>query len=131
MLDPEGGRPAVCLAKIAPITAGWSIDVFDEIARLIETARAKVDGQHHLGADRLAPLREFVHADRVRFRGVPGEVKTCWALLARAYPILPVVGRNEIAARIAHDRNPEVPNQIKDVAAHPVCVGARMIGLVN
>ncbi len=129
--DPERLRAAVGLTQIAPEAAGRSIDVFDEIARFVEAARSEVDRQHHLRADGLAPLRELVHADRVRFRSVPGEVEPGRAPIARADAVLPIVGGNEISAGVAHDRDPEVADQLRDVAAHAVHVGAGMAGFVN
>ena len=122
---------AVLLAQVAPVGAGRVVDVFDEVAGLVEAARAEVDGEHHLRADRVAPVGEFVDADRVAVGGVPGEVEPGRALLARADAVLPVVGRDEVAAGIAHDRDVEIPDQLRDVAPHPVLVGGRVVGLVD
>ena len=131
MLDAERLGAAVRLAQVAPVTAGRAVDVFDEVARLVEPARAEVDRQHHLSAGRLAPFSELVHADRVRFRGVPGQVEPGRALLARADAVLPVVGRHEVAAGIADDRHVELAHEVDHVATHAVGVGGRMAGLVD
>ncbi len=131
VLDAERLGAAVRLAQVAPVAAGRTVDVFDEVARLVEPARSEVDRQHHLGAGRLAPFREFVHADRVRFGRVPGEVEPGRALFARADAVLPVVGGHEIAAGIANDRHVQFPDEVDDVAAHAVRVGGRMAGLVD
>ncbi len=105
VLDAEGFGATVGLAQVAPVAAGRAVDVFDEVARFVEAARAEIDGEHHLRADRRAPVGEFVHADGVRFGGVPGEVEPGRALVARADAVLPVVGGDEVAAGIAHDRD--------------------------
>ena len=130
-LTPNGSRVAVLLAQVAPVAAGRAVDVFDEIARLVEPARAEVDREHHLGADGVAPVGEFVHADGVGVRRVPGEVEPRRPLFARADAVFPIIGGNEIAAGIAHDRNLEVAHELGDVAAHAVRVGGRMTGLVD
>ena len=120
MLDVERIGAAVLLAQVAPVAAGRAVDVFDEVARLVEAARAEIDGQHHLGADGLAPVGEFVDADGVGIGGVPGEIEPGRALVARADAVFPVVGRDEIAAGIAHIRDLQVADQLGDVAAHAV-----------
>ena len=131
MLDAERLGATVGLAQIAPIAARRAVDVFDEIARLIEPARAEVDGEHHFGSDLCAPGGEFVQADGVGFRGVPGEIEPRRPLLARTDAVLPIVGGDEIAAGITHDGNLEIPHEFDDVAAHAVRVGGRMAGLVD
>jgi hypothetical protein len=70
-----------------------------------------------------------VHADRVGLGGVPGEVEPRRPSLARADSVLPVVGRNEIAAGIANDRNLEFANKVDDVLARPCCMEARGDGI--
>ena len=131
VLDAERFGAAVRLAQIAPRAAGWAVDVFDEVARMIEPARTKIDRQHHLCACGLAPVSELVHADLVGLGRVPREVESGRPLLARANPVFPIVGRDEIAARIPNDRNFQFANEVDDVLAHPVGVGAFVIGLVD
>ena len=62
---------------------------------------------------------------------MPREVESGRPLLARADPVFPIVGRDEIAAGIANDRNLEFANEVDDVLAHPVGVGGLVIGLVD
>ena len=131
VLDAERLGAAVRLAQVAPVAAGRPVDVFDEVARFVEAARAEIDREHHFRAGRVAPLGELVHADRVRLGRVPGEVEPRRALLARPDPVLPVVGGHEIAAGIAHDRDLELADQVDDVAPHAVGVGGRVIRLVD
>src|SRR6185437_5293239 len=122
---------AVALAQVAPVRTGRTVDVFDEVASLVEAARAEVDGEHRRRADGLAPVDEFVDADGVAVGGMPGEVEAGRALVARADAVFPVVGRDEIAARIADVGNLEVAHELGDVAAHAVLVGGRMPRLVD
>ena len=131
VLDAERLGAAVRLAQVAPVAAGRPVDVLDEVARFVEAARAEVDGEHHLGSDGRAPIGEFVHADGVRFGGVPGEVEPRRALFARADAVLPVVGGDEIAAGIAHDRDVQRAHELDDVAPHAVGVRGRVAGLVD
>jgi hypothetical protein len=129
--DAEGLGATVGLAQVAPVAAGRAVDVFDEVARLVEAARAEIDREHHLRADRRAPVGELVHADGVRFGRVPGEVEAGRALVARADAVLPIVGRDEVAARIAHDGTVQRLDEFDHVAAHAVGVGGRVTGLVD
>ncbi len=131
VLDAERLGASMRLAQIAPRAAGRAVDVFDEVARMIEPARTEIDGQHHLRACGLAPFRKLVHADLVGLGRMPREVESCRPLLAWANPVFPIVGRDEIAAGIANDRDLEFANEFDDVLAHPVGVGAFMIRLVD
>src|SRR3569832_78742 len=53
---------------------------------------------------------------------MPVEVEPSRTLFYRPDPIFPVVGGDEVAARIAHIRNLEVADELGNVAAHPVLV---------
>ena len=72
-----------------------------------------------------------MHADLVGLGRVPSEIKSRRPLLARANAVFPIVGGDEIAAGIANDRDLEFANEVDDVLAHPVRVGAFMVGLVD
>ena len=50
---------------------------------------------------------------------------------ARPDAVLPVVGGDEVAARVAHDGHAELARQLEHVAAEAVLVGGRMAGLVD
>ena len=70
---PESAVPRLLarrssLRRSRPVAAARVVDVFDEVARLVEAARAEVDRQHHLGAGLLGPVGEFVDADLVASR---------------------------------------------------------------
>ena len=51
--------------------------------------------------------------------------------LARADAVLPVVARDEVAARIPDDGDAELADEREDVATEPVLVRGRMTGLVD
>ena len=89
-------------AEVAPVTSRWTVDVFHEVARLIESSRTQVNRQHHLGADCAAPFGKFVNAYCIAFRGVPCEVEAGWPQFTGTDAVLPVVGRHEVPARIAN-----------------------------
>ena len=131
IFDAERRFAAVALAEVAPVASRGPVGVFNQVARLVETARTKVDGEHHLGVDGLAPLGEFMQADGVGLAGVPGQIKSHRALLARPNAVFPVVGGDEIAAGIAHERHVEIAHELHDVAAHAVLVGGWMARFVD
>src|SRR5690606_31653981 len=101
------------------------------LARVIEAARAKVDGEHRLGVDGVAPVDELMHTDRIAVGRVPGEGEARRTLFARSGAVFPSVGRNEIAAGIADIGNLEIAHELGDVPPHAVLVGGRMVRLVD
>jgi hypothetical protein len=129
--DAEQLGAAVLLAHVAPRASRGAVDVFDEVARLVEPARAEVDREHHFRPRGVAPIGKFVDADGVRFGGVPGEVEPRRPLRARAHAVFPIVGGDEVAAWIANDRDFELLDERDHVLAHAVGVGGLVAGLVN
>jgi hypothetical protein len=107
------------------------VDVFEEITGFIEAARTEIYGQHHLSADAVAPVGEFMNADLVAIGRMPGEIKPRRAILLRANAVLPVIRRDEIAAGIADDRNLQLLDQFDDILAHAVFIGGGMIRFVD
>ena len=107
------------------------VAILEEVAGLVDAARAEINGQHHVGADSGAPVGKLMDADSVALGRVPGKVKPHRALLARADAVFPVISRDEVAARIAHHGDVEVLDQLGDVAAHAVRIGGGVIGLVD
>ena len=107
------------------------IAVFDQVARFVRSARADIDREHRLDAGHPAPVDELVGAELVGLRRAPGQVEPHRPLLLRSDAVLPVVAGQEVAARIAHDRRPELARQRQHVAAKSVRVGRRMAGLVD
>ena len=107
------------------------VAVLEHGARSVEIARAEIDGEHRLGAGLLAPFDEFVGADRVRFERAPRKIETDGPLGARADAVFPIVGGDEVAARIADQRQVQVANEFQHVAAKAVVVGGLVAGLVD
>ena len=105
-------RAPVLGPEVGPVAAARVVDVFDEVARLVEAARAEIDREHHLGAGLFGPVGEFVDADQVRLRGAPGKVEPPRAAFLRADAVFPIVGGHEVAARIAADRRVELAHQL-------------------
>ena len=131
-LDVPRLLAAVLLAQVAPVGAARVVDVFDEVARLVEAARAEVDRQHHLGADRLAPVGEFVDADlrcvrtcARRGRAASGAGRAGRCRLPSCRP------RRNCRRDSGTIGDVEVAHQLEHVAAHAVRVGGRMAGLVD
>src|SRR5690606_35410470 len=52
-----------------------------------------------------------------------------WPVFDRTDPVLPEVTRNEVAARVAHDRRTELLDEREHVAAEAALVGLGMAGL--
>ena len=108
------------------------VDVFDEVARLVEPARAEVDRQHHLGAGLFGPVGEFVDADLVGLGRAPGKVEPRRAVgpsgrcrLPSCRPrrnCRPDSGRS--GCRASRTRSITSPRM-------PLRVGGRMAGLVD
>ncbi|MCY1361700.1 hypothetical protein D9M68_996380 [compost metagenome] len=69
--------------------------------------------------------------DVVALGAVPGEIEAHGPFFARTDAVLPVIGRNEVAAGVAHDRHVGLTNEVNDVLAHTVLVGSRMIRLID
>ena len=74
-------------------------------------------------------LDEFVQPELVGLDAVPGQVAADGAVLTRPDAVLPAVAGDEVAARVAHHRDAELLGQLEDVAAEPVLVGGRVVGL--
>src|SRR5690606_22651270 len=123
--------PTVAGPQVTPVGAAGMVAVFEEAARRIEAARAEIDRKHHLGPGGRAPVGEFVDADLVRFARAPGEIEPHRTALLRSDAILPIIGGDEIAPGIAHDRDAQLADTLEHVAAEAPGVGARVPGLVD
>src|SRR3546814_7487153 len=86
---------------------------------------------HRLDVGGLAPVHEFVGAELVGLGRAPGEIEPDGALVLGADAVFPIIAREEIAARIAHDRGPQLADQREHVAAETVGVGGVMAGFVD
>src|SRR5690606_38083641 len=96
---------------------------------LVDAAGAEVDRLHHLDVGFARPVDELVQSEGVRLDGVPGAVESAWPVFDRTDPVLPEVTRNEVAARVAHDRRTELLDEREHVAAEAALVGLGMAGL--
>ena len=106
------------------------VAILDYIARIVNAARAQVNGHHYLGARQLCPVTEFVQSHLIGFGRKPRQIQPLGTLVARAYAVLPVVARYEVAARIARDRYVQLAHQLSHVVAEAVCVRSRMTRFV-
>src|SRR5690606_17233801 len=101
------------------------------VPRLVRPARAEIDRKHRLNIGEPTPVDEFVGPELVGFDRFPGEIHAARALFNGPNPFFPVVARDEIAARIAHDRWCQLPHQIENVAPEAVLVRRGMSGFKN
>ena len=118
--DPHAVR--IPRAAIGPLGAGRGVAVLDEVARGVEPARAHVDRQHRLHAGATGPGQELVGPDLVGLDRAPGQFEAPRPRLARADAVLPVVARDEVAARVAHDRDAQLADELEHVLADAVAV---------
>ena len=80
---------------------------------------------------RAAQRMNSSQTELVGLRRVPGEVQPARSRSARPDPVLPAVAGDEVAAGIAHDRDAQLADEVKDVLAEPVGVGAWVAGLID
>ena len=116
-------RVAVRDALASPL-ADIEVAVLHPVAHLLLVAGAGVRADVRLATDLAAPLHVFVRAERVGVLDLPRLVPHRLALGPDA--VLPVVGRDEAAARPAHDRHLDLAQGLDHVLAETVLVGERM-----
>src|SRR5699024_1866055 len=92
---------AVAAAQVGVVGAAGHVAVLQQVQCLLHPAGTEVDGHHRLRAGLAAPGDELVHADLVRLRGVPGQVRPPGPVLLWAGAVLPSVAGDEVAARVA------------------------------
>ena len=131
--DPDVVRllRAVLAAEVAPVAAAGVVAVLEHGEGLVEALRAEIDGEHRRGAGLPAPADELVGADLVGLGRPPGVVEPHRPLVARPDAVVPVVVGDEVAARIADERELQIADELEHVAAEPVVVGGRVAGLVD
>jgi hypothetical protein len=77
------------------------------------------------------PVDKLVRAERVGLGRFPGEIETPWPLGDRTDAILPVVTRDEIAARIAQNRRIQLPDELEHVLPESAGIGLAVTRLVQ
>src|SRR5271165_2682653 len=105
------------------------VAVLDEIGGVLRPARAEVDDEHRLDAGKAAPVDELVRAERVGFGRRPGVAQPFRPLLDGTDAVFPIVGRDEVPAGVAYDRDAELPDEVEHVATKPLLICGRVAGL--
>src|SRR5439155_7084134 len=126
-----GGLLPVLPAQITPPGALVYVAVLDVGDRFFGSAGAAVEAEQRLGAHEPAPLDELVGAELVRLERVPGPLQHGRTLVLRPHAVEPVVARDEVAARVAHDRHAEPLDLGGHVLAEPARVREARARLVD
>src|SRR5882672_4635712 len=101
------------------------VAVFDEAARSIRSACAKIHGQHGFDPRQPAPVDELVGAESIRLGGQPRQIQAARAILDGADAVLPVVTGDEVAARVTHDGRRKLAHEREHVVPESmsICTG--------
>jgi hypothetical protein len=119
----------VLAAQVRGGGAVRQVAVLDQFGGLGDAAGAQVDRHHRLDLGQLGPAHELVEPEGVALQRPPGQVQAPRAVTDRADPVLPAVVGDEVAARVAHQRDTELADQLEHVGAQPVGVRRRVAGL--
>ncbi len=111
---------AVLDAQVRPPRAARVVGVLEQVAGLLDAAGPEVDGDHRLALDGLRPADELVDADLIGLDGLPRLIEANGPVGRRADAVLPVVPGDEVAARVADNRDAEVAGERGDVVAEAV-----------
>src|SRR5262245_1600945 len=101
------------------------------MARVVNRSQSGVDANVRLRADALAIAQELVRAEAVGLNAAPGQFRPRRALVLRPYPVLPVVARDKIPARIAQDRDVQPLDRLQHVQPDAFFVRERTAFFVN
>ncbi len=129
--DLVGLRVPMLAPQIAPACAFGDVTVLDIGRGGFGRAGAEVRSKQRLGSNQAAPFDEFISAELIRFDGIPGTFQYRGAVLLGTHAVEPIVTRDEIAARVAHDGNVEFLDLADHVRSEPIRVGQFRAGLVN
>ncbi|GHG28898.1 hypothetical protein GCM10017667_77780 [Streptomyces filamentosus] len=123
MLRPEVGEGR----------AAGVVGVLHPAHGLRDATGAEVHGRHRLGPrPRLAQeTHELARPEPVGLRRPPRHVEPARPVLHRPDAVLPAVPGDDVAARVAHRRDAELPDQAEDVGAEAVRVGGGAARLVD
>ncbi len=124
--DPVGLVGAVLAAQLGAGGATGVVGVLQQVARLAHTPGAQVDRHHRLDPGPGRERHELAEAELVGLHGFPGGVQPPWPLGDRPHPVLPAVGGDEVAARVAHHGHAEFGDQRQHVGAQSGVVGGRV-----
>ncbi|WP_242500828.1 hypothetical protein [Tropicimonas sp. IMCC6043] len=124
-----GPLDAVRPAQVGPGRAARVINIFQELPGILKRSGAEIYSQHHLDPGQIRPSCEFVGADPVGFRGPPGQIQPDWPFVHWPNSIFPIVGRDEISARVANGRDIQVANEGENVLTESMRIGGGMAGL--
>ncbi|MNE39708.1 hypothetical protein D3C80_1336740 [compost metagenome] len=107
------------------------VAVLHQIPGCVDAACAQVYRHHYFGADQLRPFGEFIGANLIGFRNPPGQFKRALTFFLGSDTVFPVIAGDEVAARIADNRNVQRTDSLQGVSAEAVLIGSRMSGFIN
>jgi hypothetical protein len=99
---------AVLAPEVCPVSIARSVAVLDPGLRLVHRAYSHVDADVGLGPEHATVLYELVRAEVVGLLHGPRKIHLPRTLLARSYPVGPVVAADEVPTGPAQDRYPQV-----------------------
>lgn len=130
VLDAVGRRVAVRPPPVRPVRVPRAVAVLDPRERLVQRPRPHVQAEVRLYALGLAlaqhvqPRHELVRPERVGLRPEPGQLRARGPLRPRPDPVRPVVRRAEVAPRVPHHGDVELPQRREHVPPEP-CLRVR------
>ena len=126
-LNVEGLFCAVLPPPFGELRATRRVAVFQHVRRLQCAASAEVHGHHGLCAQLLDPVEEVMQTEFVRFHLAPREVQRMSAVGADG--VLPAIGAGVVAAGVADEAKVERLEQLQNVHAPALFIGAGVTGL--
>src|SRR5216117_1226718 len=122
---------AMLAPQVAPFRSAFHVAIFQQRRRLLRRSRSKIHSQQRRCARPLAPRHEFIQSELIRLHRIPGFLHQPRPLFLRSHPVQPVVSRDEIPARIPHDRHTYRLHFFHPILAEPVRVRQLRSRLVN
>ena len=116
----SSGSAQPCFAQIAPVAAGGMLQYSTKLRASSRPREPRLMASIGFVLAFLHQSTNSMDADLVGLRVWPGKVEARRALLARANPVFPIIGRDEIAAGIAANGSVEIADQIEDILAESV-----------
>jgi hypothetical protein len=122
---------AVGAAEVRELGALRVVAVLQQVEGLRDAAGAEVDRHHRLDVGLPAPRGELVDPELVGLDRTPGQVEAPGSLVKRPDAVLPAVAGDEVAARVADRRRPELADQLEHVASEAPGVRRGVVRLVE